>query len=157
MKFKDAILAPIKHFNVPDVKTPLSTIPIPPLFVCMAIVCVSFFVIIGGFIYCIIRDVEFISAARGPDGKVVPVVIAGGYTQTGIESFIVGAIFTIGGIALTSGFRFLHDRNQSKKVKKQDDLDFNGIFGLTALMFIFLMYLIFVSKMGTNVLRFTSR
>lgn len=158
MKIKEFVLSPFNHLRCPDLDTPLSTIPMPPVFVCMALICISFFVIIGGFIYCIIRNVDFMSAKRLANGQIVPVIIAGGYTQTGAECFIVGGLFTVGGIALTAGFMFLYNRNRTKQNKNEEEqLDLRSVLALTSLLWVFIVYLIFTSKMNMNVLRFTSR
>ena len=123
----------------------------------MTIICSSFFLIVGGFIYCVIRGIEFIPYDWTPDGKMVPVYIAAHYEQTGIESLIIGSLFTLGGLTLLCGFIGVSNINKkTSKKRKEDEKDVFSYIALTSFIWIAIAILIFTAKMGYSTIRFTA-
>ena len=173
MGIKDFFLSPFRnHFHPPTIYTPFSTIKIPPISVCMFIVFCSFFIITGGFIFCIVRDVPFIGAVMGRDGRQHPSWInSGGFSQFGAEGCIIGAVFTLAGGSLVAAYSLITKRAEERKIseknkgkqkqqQQQQSLDFDHIkelFAMSCPLWLFLSFSLFRMKIGPFIPSFTPR
>ena len=103
MTKKDFFLKPFrKYFHPPAINTPISTMEIPPIPLCMTIIAFSFIIITGGFIYCWVHGVPMFGGRRTYDGRIV----ASWYDASGLgsqflaEGVISSCVYTIGALSI---------------------------------------------------------
>ena len=168
VKVKDLLLSPFEFFVPPQISTPFSTIKLPPFYVTMFLVFVSFFVISGGAIFSHVKKVPFIGVTQTQDGRPVTQIIASARSQTWMESIIVGAVFTLASGSLITAYSIISGSGQDEeaetktkkkntKKKEEDVSSFKELFAVSFPLWILIIYFLFRAKYGFFALSFSPR
>lgn len=146
MGFSELLLYPFKkHFKAPILVTPVSTIKLPPTGVTVTLVFLSFFVIVGGFIYCFVNGIPMVGYRRDQHGNPVPSWIDpnGLSSQFLAEGMVASMIFSLGALSIMCAFYVM---NKSKKEKEGEFDKYLRGFGYTAPLWTFLAFQLFHIK-----------
>lgn len=93
--FSNVLMFPFKFLFPPILNTPISTIKLPNIFITTFLVFVSYFLSVGGFVYCYVNKSTFFNVYSDQNGKV-----HSSYFQEGIQSqnifeaLVVGAVYS---------------------------------------------------------------
>ena len=155
MTLKNLLLKPyLKWFKPPTLDTPFSTIKLPSPFVSMGIIFSSFFIIVGGFVFCTVRNMPLFGAVRGNDGRPILswIDLGGLNSQFLAEGIISSFTFTAAALSLISAY-YLLDKNYKPN-------EYTGILRFLAMsspLWCFFSYVIFHAKISSFVPSFTTR
>jgi len=155
MTIKETLLKPFSRwFKAPSLDTPFSTIPIPSPKMSMVIVFTSFFIIVGGFVFCTVRNMPMFGAVRGNDGRPVLswIDLGGLNSQFLAEGIIASMTFTCAAASLITAYTFL---DKQRKPTQFDSL--LRSFAMSSPIWCLLSYMIFHAKISSFVPKFTSR
>ncbi|OHT15147.1 hypothetical protein TRFO_42679 [Tritrichomonas foetus] len=111
--FSRFLMLPFKILNPPILETPLSTFPLPKPIFTMTLVFLSFFGIIGGFVYCYINHSPFMATSYDEKGRTHVKFYEDGFSsQTITEGILVSCIYCMGGFSAICAFLALTHENK---------------------------------------------
>ncbi|KAH0794324.1 oligosaccharyltransferase complex subunit OSTC-like [Histomonas meleagridis] len=147
MPLSETLLIPFKKFfKAPVVETPISTIKMPSTAVTTTLVFISFFVIVGGFIFCYVNNMPLFGYARNQNGQIYQTWIdtqGGLSSQLLAEGILCSFVYTLGAASVIAAFYAMsheHDKDKGEFVK------FMGLFGCSTPIWMFLAFQLFRMK-----------
>jgi hypothetical protein len=133
-------MIPFRIMSPPILDTPLSTISIPPTYLTIPILLLSFGAMIGGLVYCWVHKIGW---------EWVPVVADNLSDQSLTEALIVGGIFGFGGLSLVAAYIVLTAEKKSGLLYR-----YAYLYGMTFPGWAILSYEIFKMKLSSWNLKF---
>ena len=154
MPLSEILLIPFKkYFKPPVVETPFSTIKMPSIYITVSLVFLSFFVIVGGFIFCYVNDMPLFGYARNQNGQIYQTWIDthGIGSQLLAEGMLCSLTYSLGAASLIAAFYAMtHEKEKSDFVK------FVGYFGCSTPIWMFLAFQIFRMKIPSYFPKFNA-
>jgi hypothetical protein len=116
MSLSRLLLAPYRFFRPPTLRTPFSTLKMPPLFLTALLCAASFVVVASGFVFCFVSGIPLVWYSRDARGAVVAEWISpNGLAHQYLAEGIVAALtFALGAGALLSAFYEATKREREK-------------------------------------------
>ena len=93
--FIDILMFPFRFLFPPILNTPVSTIKLPNIIITTFLVFVSYFLSVGGFVYCYVNKTNFFGEVRDRDGNIHQSYFQDGISSQNIfEALVVGAVYS---------------------------------------------------------------
>lgn len=146
MGLKNLLLKPFRSsFKAPTINTPMSTIELPSVKFCMALISISFIFIAGGIVYCWVQGSPMMGyIRRREDGKITLSWYDnnGLGSQFGGEGIIASSTYTLGALSLLAAVYVM------KNGHTEDDLTDTVLyfFALSAPVWPILSLMVFQTK-----------
>lgn len=155
MGFTEFLLRPYqKWFNAPEIEIPFSTIPMPDIKITTVLVFASFFIIVGGNIFCFVNGIPTYGYERGQDGKPVLVWISSNNLsyQFVAEGVIASMVFSVGAGAMIAMFYVLNKKGELSEIE-----NVLKYYAATAPLWILVSLILFRVKIPSYAPSFTAR
>ncbi|OHS96670.1 hypothetical protein TRFO_09826 [Tritrichomonas foetus] len=117
--FSRILMLPFKILYPPVLETPISTLKLPKPIFTMTLVFISFFVVIGGFVFCYIHNSSFMATSYDENGKAEVKWYHDDLDNQSItEGIIVSFIYCFSGFSAICAFLALtHENKKSLSYK----------------------------------------
>lgn len=93
--FSNVLMFPFKFLAPPVLNTPISTITLPHISITTFLVFVSYYLSVGGFVYCYVNKTNFFGESRDRNGQYHQTYFQDGISSQNIfEAVVVGAVYS---------------------------------------------------------------
>ena len=145
MTISEKLLLPFqKFFKPPTINTPFSTIKMPSTIITVSLVFASYFVIVGGFIFCYVNGMPMTGYSRNEKGQIIHTWFSqGGLSNQYLgEGIICSIIFSLGAASMIAGYYAIcHQQDKDNEIVKIAEF-----FGCTTLIWAFIGFKLFNMK-----------